>query len=110
MQEILAVVLKHASRHQVEKVLAVQIQVGALSDLEESWMQRYFDRLSQGSLAQGARLHIERKPAVLFCQDCAQETRTYFKQQEDLICDYCGSRSLRLISGREYTVLNLEAV
>lgn len=110
MQEVLAVVLKHASKNQVEQVLAVHIQVGALSDLEETWMQRYFDHLSQGSLAAGARLHIQRKPAVLLCLDCGQETRTYFRQQEDLLCVSCGSRSLRLLSGREYTVLNLEAI
>ncbi|MFP4213271.1 MAG: hydrogenase maturation nickel metallochaperone HypA [Desulfohalobiaceae bacterium] len=110
MQEILAVVLKHAVRHQVEQVLAVHLQVGALSDLQEVWMQRYFDHLSQGSLAQGARLHIERKPAVFSCRDCGQETRTCFENQQELVCVSCGSNSLSLISGREYAVLNLEAV
>lgn len=110
MQEVLAVVLKHASKNQVKQVLAVHVQVGALSDLEEVWMQRYFDYLSRDTLAAGGRLHVERMPAVLLCLDCGQETRTYFRQQEDLLCASCGSPGLRLISGREYTVLNLEAV
>lgn len=110
MQQVLEIVLRHARKNQVQHVLAVHIEVGTLSDLQEVWMQRYFDQLSQNTLAAGARLCILRKPAVMSCRDCAQQFQADFQTGADLLCAHCGSRSLKLVSGREYTVLNLEAV
>jgi len=51
MREVLRLVLKHAHKHRVEEVFAVQMRVGEMSDLEEEWMQRYFDHLAKGGPA-----------------------------------------------------------
>lgn len=110
MQEVLGLVLKHAQRHRVEKVYAVQMRVGEMSDLEEEWMQRYFDHLAKGSLAEGAQLKIERVPVKMQCQACGNRFHPDMNNRERIVCPECDESNCILISGREYTIVNLEAV
>jgi len=108
MQKIFEVVLKHARQHRVERVVGVHLQVGQLSDLREEWMQRYFDRLSHGSVAEGAQLKVERTPAKLRCRSCGQEF-AWQARHERQVCPACQADSGELICGREYTIASLEA-
>ncbi len=55
-ESILNVVLKHAAMNKAEKVIFVNLQIGKLSDLQDEWLQRYFDYLSKGTIAEGAKL------------------------------------------------------
>ena len=109
MQEVLRIVLDHAGKHQVEQVHAVRIRVGELSDLEEEWMQRYFDHLAKGSPAEGAVLKIERVPASMQCRVCGHTFHPDLQGREYIVCPKCGKPDCSLVAGREYTVVNLEA-
>jgi hydrogenase nickel incorporation protein HypA/HybF len=102
------IALKHARRNNVTKVLAVNLEVGALSDLQNEWLQKYFDRLSRGTVVEGAKLNIVRVSAVFFCSQCSQPFEIYSFYETDLTCKTCHSEEVRLISGREYRVLNME--
>ena len=66
-KRILDIALGHAEGHQVRRIAVIHLRIGALSDLEDGWLQRYFDYLSRGTLADGARLAIERMPIVVRC-------------------------------------------
>ncbi|MFP4258385.1 MAG: hydrogenase maturation nickel metallochaperone HypA [Desulfovermiculus sp.] len=109
MQEVLGLVLKHAQKHRVEKVFAVQMRVGEMSDLEEEWMQRYFDHLAKGSLAEGAVLKVERVPAAMECLACGLRFCPDLGSRERIVCPGCAGTKCSLVSGREYTVVHLEA-
>ena len=50
-ESILKIVLKHAETNSVRKVMSINLQIGKLSDLEDEWIQRYFDYLSKGTVA-----------------------------------------------------------
>ena len=39
------IVLKHAIKSNVNRVVSVNLEIGALSDLQNEWIQRYFDKL-----------------------------------------------------------------
>lgn len=110
INSILKVVLKHAVANNVNKVVAVHLQVGELSDLEDKWMQEYFDHLSKGGIADGARLVIERTPVKMKCKDCGHTYIVNIKQEEKIVCTECGSINSTLVSGREYIIKNLEAI
>ena len=69
-ERILDVVLKHASGHDVSKIVVIHLRIGELSDLEDEWLQRYFDYLSKDTLAENARLAIEKAPIVMQCESC----------------------------------------
>jgi len=70
-ESILKIVLKHAETNNVRQVVTIHLQIGKLSDLEDEWIQRYFDFLSKGTLAQGAKLKIERMPIMIQCNVCS---------------------------------------
>ncbi len=108
-QSILDVVLRHASANNVTKIHTINLAVGEMSDLEDEWIQRYFDYLSKDTVAQGARLKIERIPVVLRCEACAESFQVDIKQMEDIVCPSCGEKKFALISGREYYIRNMEA-
>ena len=110
INSILKVVLKHAVDNNVKKVVAVHLQVGELSDLEDKWMQQYFDHLAKGGIAEGAQLKIERTPVVMKCSDCGFSYVADLKRNKKIVCPECGSDNKSLVSGREYFIKNLEAI
>ena len=109
IEDILKVVLAHAVKHRVKRVVAIHLEVGELSDLEDQWMQHYFDYLSKGSRAEKARLVIERIPAKLQCAQCGETFPFTMVGDEGNDCPICAAGSCRLISGQGYFVKNLEA-
>ena len=42
-KSILGIVLRHAESNNVQRVVSIELSIGALSDLEDEWLQRYFD-------------------------------------------------------------------
>jgi hydrogenase nickel incorporation protein HypA/HybF len=109
IQSILEIVLKHAETHRVKKVHAIGLMVGALSDLEDEWMQRYFDYNSKGTIAEGAKLKIERIPAVLLCSACGHRFEVDKTKMDGMACPTCRAQKFTLVSGREYHIKNMEA-
>lgn len=87
----------------------MNLEIGALSDLQNEWIQRYFDHLSKGTIIEGAKLTITRVPAVFRCNECLQLFNLMSLLVDDLSCQYCHSRDVNLISGKEYTIKDMEA-
>lgn len=108
INSIHSIVLRHAALHKVRKITAIHLEVGALSDLEDRWMQHYFDFISKGGIAEGARLVIERTPAVMQCADCGSSFE--MGKTRDGCCPQCGSKSLALVGGKQYLIKNMEAL
>jgi len=108
-QSILDIVLKHAHMNQVKSVHAINLVIGEMSDLEDEWIQRYFDYLSRDTVAQGARLNIERVPVVLRCELCSHSFELDIRKMEDICCPACGEKKFSFVSGREYYIKNMEA-
>lgn len=110
INSILSVVLKHAAANQVKKIVAIHLQVGEMSDLEDAWMQQYFDYLSKGTLAEGAVLKIERIPVVMRCAACGHTYEVNVKDGTKPLCPECGGDKHSLVSGREYFIKNMEVL
>jgi hydrogenase nickel incorporation protein HypA/HybF len=108
-ESILKIVLKHAEMNSVRKVLAIHLEVGKLTDLEDDWIQRYFDYLSKGTLAERAKLKIERTPIMVQCNACSTSYEAEMARiGDDLVCPACGEKGGTLLSGREYTIKEME--
>ncbi len=108
MKSILDIVVKQARMHSVRKVRAIELEIGMLSDLEEEWMQRYFDYLSKGTVAWKAKLRIKWIPVAFQCQDCSKLFEAERKKLFEMACPACGQKELTLVSGREYRIKNME--
>ena len=87
--EILAIVLRHAEANGVRRVVSVRLTIGALSDLEATWIQRYFDMLSRDTLAARATLEVRRSPAILRCGDCSANFEVEIREVREIRCPGC---------------------
>ena len=106
-QSILDLSLEYAQRNQAARILAIDLQVGEITDFDDDWIQKYFDFVSKGSIAEGARLRITRIPAKLQCRACSAVfplDRSTWNSQ----CPSCQSKDTELVSGREFRVESLE--
>lgn len=108
-KSILGIVLRHAEANGVSKVLTIDLSIGALSDVESEWIQKYFDHLSHGTPAQGAILRIRRSPLTFLCEPCSMEFTAEREELEGACCAQCGSRDIALTSGTGYSVESMEA-
>jgi hydrogenase nickel insertion protein HypA len=109
-KSIQQIVLKHAIKGHVCKVLSVNLEIGALSDLQSEWIQRYLDKLNIGTVVEGAKLNITRVPAIFHCNQCQQSFEIYSLLEQDLSCKQCSSKEVSLVSGREYRIKNMETL
>ena len=107
-ESILKIVLKHAETNNVRHVVSIHLQIGKLSDLEDEWIQRYFDYLSKGTVAEGAKLKIERMPIMLQCSACFTSYEAEATKLGDVQCPSCGQKDSTLLSGREYYIKDME--
>ena len=110
VDSILKVVLKHAAMNGATKVVAVGLRIGELSDLQDEWVQHYFDYLSKDTVAAGAIVKIERTPVVCRCESCSEEFPVDPRGEKKFVCPACGQERATLISGREYFIKNIEVL
>ena len=108
-QSILEIALDFALRNRAQKIVEIHLKIGEISDFDDEWIQRYFDFVGKGTIAEGAKLRICRTPAQLQCNRCSfifpLEKSTWNTQ-----CPSCKSKDCGLISGREFQVESLEVI
>lgn len=109
MENVLEVVQEYAEVNAVKKILAVNLSVGALSDIVPEFAQMFFDLIARDTVAEGAKINIEKIPARIRCRECGTEVVIDI---DHLLyaCKHCGSKYIQLISGREFRVSSMEVV
>lgn len=110
IRNIIKVVLGIAKQNNCQKIVAIHLQVGELSDLQDEWMQRYFDMFSKETIAQGAQLKIKRIPARMKCTVCQHQFDIRLSELDEMVCPKCGEKKMNLISGNEYFIENMEVI
>ena len=110
VQSLFDICVKHATANNVTRIIAVNLKVGEVSDLQDEWIQRYFDFLSKGTIVEGAKLKIERVPLVVRCKKCAETFHVNIRERQKVECPKCGGTEFAYVSGREYTVDSMEVV
>jgi hydrogenase nickel incorporation protein HypA/HybF len=105
-QSIMDIVLRHARRASANRVLTIHLVIGDLTGFIDDSIQFYFDFLSRGTLAEGARLAFDRIPARVRCQACHAE---YMPPNSRLwTCPDCGGLGGEVVAGKEFSVASIE--
>lgn len=71
-QSAVEIIQRQAEQHDVKRVTAVWLEIGALSCVEESAVRFSFEIVCHGTVAQGCDLHIVYKLRPAWCWDCSQ--------------------------------------
>lgn len=107
-ESILHIALKHAGANNITKIISITLQIGKLSDIEEEYIQRYFDYLSKGSSAEDAKLNIEWTPIIMQCSNCLESYEINKSDMANNACPICGESKCILLSGREFYIKEME--
>jgi hydrogenase nickel incorporation protein HypA/HybF len=104
-ESILEIALRHASLANASRVTGIYLVVGQLSSIVDDSVQFYWDMISEGTLCAGARLHFDRRPALLACLSCGAR---YTINGELMACPECSSEQVRVLSGDDFRVASIE--
>lgn len=88
-----------------KKILEIRLKIGELSGVLPEYIQYYFNIISKGTVAEGAKLVSQTIPVQIKCPDCG------FKgpiNRKKIRCPDCGGTHFKITAGREYFVDSLE--
>jgi len=86
------------------RVHSVRVQVGALTAVLPDAMRFCFELAVQGTVAEGARLDIDERPAAVHCRGCGADAVL----PDFLLLCPCGSADVQITAGRELRILSME--
>lgn len=98
-ESLLSIALSHAEQAHASKVTDINIVIGRLSSIVDDSVQFYWDFVAENSICEGAKLHFDRRPAILKCNDCATE---YPIEKDMTPCPSCGGYRTTILSGEEF--------
>ena len=101
-ENILDTALGHASSS--DRITDVHLVIGQLAHVTEDSVRLYWEMVSPGTPAEGARLHFRRVAAELECLACG---KLFSPDGLDLRCPDCQGVKVRAIRGEEF---HLEAI
>ena len=104
-ESILEIALRHASTEPTCRITNLYLVIGELASIIDDSVQFYWDIVSKGTIAEGAKLNFRRIPAELLCIDCNQK---YKLGDDDLSCPNCGGLKVRVINGEEFYLESIE--
>jgi hydrogenase nickel incorporation protein HypA/HybF len=95
-QALLELCLQRADAAEAARVSDLYIQVGELSSYVDEAVQFYWDIISEGTPAEGAKLHFERIAMRLECRDCGEQ---FEPDTDSFACPRCDSERVEVVAG-----------
>src|ERR1051326_7864510 len=83
----------------------VHLIIGEISELDQNLIEQYWRELSEGTLAEQARLHFRFKEAEVQCMACFNK---YHPRNGEIHCPYCGSYGAKILSGEEFEIESID--
>ena len=105
-QGLLQIALDTAAGAGATRVLAIDVVIGELTSMVDDSVQFYFDALSRGTPAAGARLHFRREPAIASCAACGHVADV--RPPLAPCCTACGAAALTVSGGQAFYVDSIE--
>ncbi|MCG5031416.1 hydrogenase maturation nickel metallochaperone HypA [Mesosutterella sp. OilRF-GAM-744-9] len=103
---IMEIVSSAAAKAGAKSVSEVRVAVGELSAVETEALSFAFESVKKGTVADRARLVIERPEGRAWCLDCRREVPLH---RFGDACPLCGGYHLAPTQGRDMKVIDLKA-
>ena len=105
MSYMLEVVEEQAQAVGASKVLAINLVIGERSSIIDDSLLFYFDMLTPGTRAEGARINIRRTRMRFHCDPCDDD---YSPTGADFRCPHCGTVGRVTADGSELLIESIE--
>jgi hydrogenase nickel incorporation protein HypA/HybF len=105
VESVVELVALEARKQPFRRVRVIRLKLGSLGHAEPDALRFCFDAVTNGTIADGARLEIETVPALGWCAHCALTTPMNERFAE---CPVCGYVPLRIVAGDEMQLAELE--
>lgn len=104
-QSILNIALENAKKADAKQITQINLLIGQMASLVDDSIQFYWDILSEGTIAVGAKLAIKRIPTEMRCFDCGH----FFSPNSDTFdCPECNSIRVQVTQGDEMRVESID--
>lgn len=109
-ENVVDIVLKNAEMAEAEKVVRVHLRIGELRDIVDSLMVKCFQYLARGTVAEYAKLEIEKIPLMIQCRTCGEtmHMKLHTGDTGSPVCSACGNSTFHIIQGNEFLVDDIE--
>lgn len=105
MESVLEIVEDEAAKAGATSVRMVKLVIGELSHVEPEAMAFCFEAVTRGTIADGARLEIERVPGRGWCLACGETVEI---SERFGTCPKCGGHEVQMTGGDDLRVAELE--
>ncbi len=104
-QEIVNIVNQHLPEGETNSVRSVKVAIGKLSNVLTDSLEFCFEAITINTNLQGVKLEIQNIPLMVSCGGCKTESEL---NDTIFICPKCEGFNLKILSGRELNVLEIE--
>jgi hydrogenase nickel incorporation protein HypA/HybF len=102
---IIEEVEKIAQLNCAQKILSIRLLIGPLSGIIPETLDFCFSDACIGTMAEGSMLLIDKSPLIIKCQKCALESEV---SPFSLLCPKCNLGDIKIISGKEFQIMDIE--
>jgi len=96
-----------AKEYNAHGIKTINVTMGPLCTIDSHHLQETFSYASSGTMADKARLVINKIPMTVRCLECSAESQVVPGR---MICRQCGSQHTQLISGNEIMIHDIELI
>lgn len=98
------IAIQSGEENNAKKILGVYLRIGELRDFVEEITQKYWDYLSEGTIAEGAKIKFERVPVSAICHGCNNIFCFDWRAVDKLCCPICENLDVELLNGTELEI------
>jgi len=105
-QNILKIALRYGTQSEAKRITDLYLVIGQLSSVIDESIQFYWPIVSEGTIAEEARLHFKRIPAQLECSLCG--TKFALIDGQLTTCPECDSSKIKILTGKEFQLESIQ--
>ncbi|MBN2056688.1 hydrogenase maturation nickel metallochaperone HypA [bacterium] len=98
-RELLDIALEEADKGGLVSIKVISVVIGRLTGFVPDSIRYYFEIFSENTVAAGADLRFDERPAGFSCRGCGLE---FTIDEPVFLCPGCGGHDLTLLSGKEF--------
>ena len=105
MTGVMSSVTQAANEAGATRVTDITLFVGEMTEAIQDALEFAFEALSEGTICEGANLHINMIRPRSICLECGEE---YEHDRFHMLCPKCESFATKLIAGKEMQIDSIE--